>query len=165
VKAVGMNIALALAGGPVDAAALSLQPLRLFASIQIADSVTDGISYFYAEVKRLRWLLECLRAPDETPLLYLIDEVFRGTNNRERLIGSRELIRSMARERGVGLIATHDLELVTLAEEIATVRNGHFRDDVTDGRMTFDYTLRDGPCPTTNALQIMRLEGLPAPGE
>jgi DNA mismatch repair ATPase MutS len=98
-------------------------------------------------------------------LLYCIDEIFRGTNNRERLTGSRAYVRALADKRGVGLIATHDLELTKLAEEMPQVVNYHFRDHIADGRMAFDYTLRPGPCPTTNALQIMQLEGLPVPLE
>jgi hypothetical protein len=160
-KAVGVNLVLAQAGGPVDAAALSATLMRPFTCIRVTDSVTDGISYFYAEVRRLRALMDALEAVDAVPLCFLIDEIFRGTNNRERLIGSRAYVRALSRGRGVGLVATHDLELVALADEIPLVRNLHFRDDVTDGRMSFDYRLRSGPCPTTNALRIMRLEGLP----
>jgi DNA mismatch repair ATPase MutS len=77
------------------------------------------------------------------------------------LLGSRAYIRALAEGNGMGIIATHDLELVHLAEENGRIRNFHFRDDVQDGRMTFDYKLHPGPCPTTNALKIMRLAGLP----
>ncbi|HKG78529.1 MAG TPA: hypothetical protein VKA78_03905, partial [Pyrinomonadaceae bacterium] len=86
---------------------------------------------------------------------------FRGTNSRERLIGSRSYIRALAQGTSVGLVATHDLELIKLTDEIEGVANFHFREDVRAGRMVFDYHLRPGPCPTTNALTIMRLEGLP----
>ena len=121
----------------------------------------DGLSYFYAEVKRLQALLAAAKAEDPLPVLFLIDEIFRGTNSRERLIGSRSYIRELAKGPSVGFIATHDLELIKLADEIEGVTNLHFREDVYDGRMVFDYRLRPGPCPTTNALTIMRLEGLP----
>ena len=94
-------------------------------------------------------------------MLFLIDEIFRGTNSRERLIGSRAYIRELANRQTVGLVATHDLELVKLADEIQGLANYHFREDVRQGKMVFDYRLRPGPCPTTNALQIMQLEGLP----
>jgi DNA mismatch repair ATPase MutS len=123
--------------------------------------VTDGISYFYAEVRRLKALLEALRAPDPRPLFFLIDEIFRGTNNRERLIGSRAYVAALSGGHGVGVVATHDLELVQLAETLPGVRNFHFRDEIAGGRMVFDYTLRPGPSPTTNALKIMRAAGLP----
>ena len=160
-RTVGVNLCLAYAGGPVDAAVFRTNLLRLFSCLNVSDSVTDGISYFYAEVKRLKWLLAELEAADGPPLLYLIDEIFRGTNNRERYIGSRSYIRTLVGQAGAGLIATHDLELVKLADELDQIKNYHFREEVVAGRMAFDYRLRPGPCPTTNALEIMRLEGLP----
>jgi DNA mismatch repair ATPase MutS len=103
-----------------------------------------------------------LEGDHELPLLFCIDEIFRGTNNRERLIGSRAYVRALAGKHGVGLIATHDLELTNLADGIPWVQNYHFRDRVEGDRLVFDYRLRPGPCPTTNALRIMQLEGLPA---
>jgi DNA mismatch repair ATPase MutS len=83
------------------------------------------------------------------------------TNNRERFIGSRSYLRALIGRRGVGLVATHDLELVRLADEFPQIRNYHFRETVEEGRMIFDYQLQSGPCPTTNALKIMQMEGLP----
>jgi hypothetical protein len=160
-KTVGVNLVLAYAGGPVNAARLETVLLRLFTSMRVADSVTDGISYFYAEVKRLKALLAALEGDHELPLLFCIDEIFRGTNNRERLIGSRAYVRALAGKHGVGLIATHDLELTNLADGIPWVQNYHFRDRVEGDRLVFDYRVRPGPCPTTNALQIMQAEGLP----
>jgi hypothetical protein len=162
-KTVGVNLALAFAGGPVNAQSLETVPFRLFTCMGISDSVTDGISYFYAEVKRLKALLAELESDQPWPLLFCIDEIFRGTNNRERLIGSRAYVRALTGKRGLGFIATHDLELAKLADEVPQVVNYHFRDHVVDDRMAFDYTLRPGPCPTTNALTIMQLEGLPVP--
>lgn len=162
-KTVGANLALAYAGGPVNAQGLQTLLFRLFTCMGISDSVTGGISYFYAEVKRLKALLAELEGEHSLPLLFCIDEIFRGTNNRERLIGSREYVRTLAGKHGLGLIATHDLELARLADEVQQVVNYHFRDHVVGGRMAFDYTLHPGPCPTTNALKIMQLEGLPVP--
>ena len=160
IKTVGINLCLAYAGGPVNATRFHSRPFRLHTCIHITDSITDGFSYFYAEVKCLKTLLEKLGS-DGLPVLYLIDEIFRGTNNRERLIGSRAYLRSILDAQGVGFLATHDLELVSLADESSQVQNYHFRDEVRDGRLVFDYRLRPGPCPTTNALKIMRSEGLP----
>jgi hypothetical protein len=166
-RTMGVAVRLGLAGTAVPAQSLNLQPLRLFTSIQVQDSLADGFSFFYAEVRRLRALLDAL-PQSETPLLYLIDEIFRGTNNRERLIGSRAYVRVLVeangRQHGVGLIATHDLELTGLAEETPAITNYHFRDDVENGRMVFDYKLHPGPCPTTNALRVMALAGLPVDG-
>ena len=160
-RTLGVNLALAYAGGPVNADHLETGLFRLFSTIRVSDSVTDGFSYFYAEVRRLKALLDALEAEHPYPLFFLIDEIFKGTNNRERLIGSRAYIRALVGRNGMGLISTHDLELVQLADEIPQVRNAHFREEVVDGRMVFDYRLRPGPCPTTNALKIMQLEGLP----
>ena len=162
-RALGVNLALAAAGGVVDADQLTTRRWRLFTCIKVSDSVTGGISYFYAEVKRLKALLDALdgAAVAGLPLFYLIDEIFRGTNNRERLLGSRAYIRALVGKAGAGLVATHDLELVRLAESVPQVSNYHFRDEVAAGRMHFDYILRPGPSPTTNALKIMRSAGLP----
>lgn len=160
IKAIGINLCMAYAGGAVDAHSLSCLPFHLYTVIRISDSISDGYSYFYAEVRRLKGLLELLEQGGH-PVLYLVDEIFRGTNNRERLIGSRSTLRSLMTRNGVGLLATHDLELAALAEENPQVRNYHFRDDVHDGRLVFDYTIRPGPSPTTNALRIMAMEGLP----
>ena len=160
-RALGVTICLAYAGGPVAATALRMQPLRLHTCLRISDSLVDGFSYFYAEVKCLKRLLEALNAEHPLPLFYLIDEIFRGTNNRERLIGSRAYVRALLNGRGAGLIATHDLELAHLAEQNPQLQNYHFRDQVEAGRLVFDYRLRPGPSPTTNALKIMQMEGLP----
>lgn len=163
-RTLGVNLQLAYAGSPVLAESLQAGQMRVFTSIRVSDSVQDGFSYFYAEVRRLKALLDALHDTDGPPLLFLIDEIFRGTNNRERLLGSRAYIRSLVGGKGAGLIATHDLDLVKLADEDADISNYHFREEVVDGRIVFDYRLRSGPCPTTNALKIMALEGLPVAG-
>ena len=161
-RTVGLNLCLAYAGAPVNAERLQVSLFRLFTCIKVSDSVQDGLSYFYAEVKRLKQLLSAAEMEDDLPLMFLIDEIFRGTNNRERHLGSHAYVRALSRRRNaLGLIATHDLELTKLADEIPGIANFHFREEVGEGRMVFDYQLRPGPCPTTNALKIMRIEGLP----
>jgi len=161
IKTVGINLSLAYAGAPVNATHFYSVPFRLHTCIRIKDSITDGLSYFYAEVKCLKRLLERLQSGEEFPLLFLIDEIFRGTNNRERLIGSRSYLKGLMGAHGVGLLATHDLELTSLADHYPGIRNLHFRDHVCEGELIFDYKIRSGCCPTTNALKIMRMEGLP----
>ena len=160
-KSIGVNLCLAYAGGPVNAGSFQSSLFRVFTCIKINDSIVDGFSFFYAEVKRLKTLLDALQASHPFPLFFLIDEIFKGTNNRERLIGSRSYIQNIVGQNGTGLIATHDLELVRLADHFPEITNRHFREDVVEGKMVFDYKLRPGPCPTTNALKIMRMEGLP----
>ncbi len=162
-RAVGTSVVLAQAGGPVPARSLSLAPCRVFSVGRIDDSVTAGISFFYGEVRRLAELLAAVRDHDGPPVLFTIDEIFRGTNNRERLLGSQAYLEALAGGRVVGLVATHDLELTALVDTHSALRNLHFRDDVVDERMVFDYRVHPGPCPTTNALRIMRAAGLPAP--
>ncbi len=161
IKTIGINLCLAYAGAPVDASHFRSAAFRLHTCVRITDSVIDGFSYFYAEVKCLKRLLVELEAVSPLPLFYMIDEIFRGTNNRERLLGSRAYLRAVMGKNGVGLLATHDLELAGLADRGSFAENYHFRDRVADGRLVFDYTIHPGPCPTTNALKIMQMEGLP----
>jgi len=159
-RTLGINLCLAFAGGPVNASTFHTALFRVFTCIKVSDSVTDGYSYFYAEVRRLKALLTELQQ-DGYPLFFLIDEIFKGTNNRERLIGSRSFVHALVGRTCLGCISTHDLELVTLANTLSGVKNYHFKEDVIDGEMVFDYHIRSGPSPTTNALKIMQLEGLP----
>ncbi len=160
-RTMGINLCLAYAGTVVNAESLQTSLFEIYAALKVSDSVTDGYSYFYAEVRRLKALLTRLEQGPDYPLFFLIDEIFKGTNNRERLIGSEAYIHALADKYCIGAVSTHDLELVRLSEELPEIRNYHFREEVIDGRMVFDYKLRRGPSPTTNALKIMQLEGLP----
>ncbi|MGE5402226.1 MAG: MutS-related protein [Ignavibacteriales bacterium] len=160
-RTLGINLALAYAGAPVCADRMKVQLFRVFTCIKVSDSVIDGISYFYAEVKRLKTLLTELGRNTKIPVFFLIDEIFKGTNNVERLIGSRSYIKALAGTNGTGAISTHDLELVKLAGKMPVISNYHFREEAVNNQMHFDYLLRRGPCPTTNALKIMKIEGLP----
>jgi MutS domain V len=162
-RTVGINVCLAQAGAPVCATTFEWSWSRLACCIRVNDSLDAGLSFFYAEVKRLKSILSATQEHNAPPVLFLIDEIFKGTNNRERLIGSRAYIKALSKGNGLGLVSTHDLELTDLEKEIASLANTHFRETVTGGALEFDYTLRPGPCPTTNALKIMQLEGLPVP--
>ena len=160
-RTVGINICLAHAGSVVNAENFIAQFMRLFTCIKIDDNLAEGLSYFYAEVKRLRQMLDVLNSTDEYPLFYLIDEIYKGTNNQERLAGSRAFIKSLCDKYGAGIVSTHDLELTGLEAELKSLLNFHFQEHIENGKMVFDYKLRKGPCPTTNALIIMKNEGLP----
>lgn len=162
-RTVGLNVCLAQAGGPVCAEAFEWTWARPFCCIRVDDSLEAGLSYFYAEVKRLRRILDEAGARDAAPVLFLIDEIFKGTNNRERLIGSGAFLRALAARNGFGLVTTHDLELTEIERDVPGAANAHFQEFVENGSLAFDYRLRPGPCPTTNALRIMALEGLPVP--
>lgn len=160
-RTLGINLCLCLSGGPVNATAFRTIPFRLFSSINVTDSLDEGLSHFYAEVRKLRRLLDELDRDDTWPLFFLVDEIFRGTNNRERLTGSTAFLQHVAGKDGVGVVSTHDLELASLEDEIPELQNWHFEETIRDGKMSFEYKLKPGPCPTTNALTIMKMEGLP----
>lgn len=160
-RTLGINLVLAYAGTVVNAKPMEVSLMRLFTCIQVSDSLKDGFSYFYAEVRRLRELLTRLQDTSSNPVFYLIDEIFQGTNHEERRIGSLAYIKALVNANGVGAISTHDIELSKLAEQELRVHNYNFQDKVVDGKMSFDYQLRPGPSPTTNALKIMAIEGLP----
>jgi hypothetical protein len=162
-RTIGINICLAQAGAPVCADSFAWSWSRLACCIRINDSLDAGLSYFYAEVKRLKTILHATADWSSPPVLFLIDEIFKGTNNRERLIGSRSYIKALSAGNGFGLVSTHDLELTELEREIPSLVNAHFQETVNNGALAFDYRLRPGSCPTTNALRIMELEGLPVP--
>lgn len=162
-RTVGVNVCLAQAGGPVCAESWTWSWLRIQTCIRVGDRLEDGLSYFYVEVKRLKNVLVAMADQDKVPVLFLIDEIFKGTNNRERLLGSDAFIRELTAGRGLGLVTTHDVELANLEKELTNFVNVHFQETVGDKELTFDYRLRPGPCPTTNALRIMAMEGLPVP--
>ncbi|MEL7834180.1 MutS family DNA mismatch repair protein [Fodinibius sp. Rm-B-1B1-1] len=160
-RTMGINLSLCFAGAPVNASSFQIIPFRIYSSINVTDSLDDGLSHFYAEVKRLRGLLELLNDNHETPVFFLVDEIYRGTNNRERLQGSEAFLKNVAGKNGVGLVSTHDLELAQLEESIPELSNWHFAETIEGNKMRFEYKLKPGPCPSTNALKIMEMEGLP----
>ncbi len=159
-RALGVNQVLAMMGAPVFAKKMISFVGPVASCIQVTDSLAQGYSYFYAEVRRLCDVLKLTR---EKPSLYLVDEIFKGTNNRERFIGSQYIIEALAECSSFGLITTHDLELSTLSQSQEKICNKHFTDQVAANELIFDYKLREGPSQSTNALKIMRLAGLPVP--
>ncbi|MCB0364902.1 MAG: hypothetical protein H6624_05145 [Bdellovibrionaceae bacterium] len=161
-RTLGINQHLAMVGASVFADEMTTFVGPVVTCLQIRDSLEDGYSSFYYEVKRVKQVIE--QATEGQSFLYLIDEIFRGTNNRERLLGSQAVIRKLLESpRALGMITTHDLELTQLESEFPQLANGHFRDEVKEGSsgLHFSYLYHPGPCPTTNALKIMAAEGLP----
>jgi DNA mismatch repair ATPase MutS len=158
----GLAAVLALAGGPVCAAALRLACCRVRTSIRVRDSLEQGVSHFYAEVRKLKAALESAEAG--APVLFLLDEILHGTNSRERQVGARWLLRRLLECGALGAVTTHDLELCRLEGPLMeSVTQCHFQENVEDGRMTFDYKLRQGPVSGGNALRIMRMLGMGVP--
>lgn len=161
-RSLGVNLILARMGAPVCAEDMRCSLPRLWTSIRIEDSLEAGVSYFYAEVRRLKAILDAVASDEEKPVFYLLDEILRGTNSRERLIACRALIRYLVKKPAAGLITTHDLELIELVDEHPeNMVNYHFQESVKDEVMYFDYKLKPGRLEGTNALRVMALAGVP----
>ncbi len=165
-RAVGVSTVLALAGGYVAAKAFSIPRVRLRASMRVADSLQRGASYFQAELARLRTVVADADDRDAPPILFLLDELLRGTNAKARHKGARAVLMHLLARRGMGLVATHDIALSELEDELASdpsgmrVVNVHFTDVFEDGEMKFDYRLRPGVVRTSNALRLLKMAGI-----
>jgi hypothetical protein len=157
-RTVGCNVVLALAGAPVRATSLRVSPLRIGATLRVQDSLREGASRFWAELTRLRTISELA---DQDPTLFLLDEIFHGTNSHDRRIGAEALLRSLLERGAIGLITTHDLALAKAAEALApAATNVHFEDELRDRQLVFDYRMRPGVVQKSNALELMRSVGL-----
>jgi hypothetical protein len=158
-RTVGTNAVLAMAGAPVRAGRLRISRLAVGASIRTLDSLRGGTSRFYAEITRLRQLVEL--TGEDRPLLFLLDELLHGTNSHDRRIGAQGVVRALVSRGSIGLLTTHDLALAKIADGLAPLAaNTHFQDQIEDGRMQFDYRLRPGVVEHSNALDLMRSIGL-----
>ncbi len=158
-RTLGTNVVLAQAGATVRARRMRLTPLAVGASIRVSDSLENGISRFYAEILRLRQILEMTAGG--TTVLFLIDEFLHGTNSHDRRIGAHALVKGLAERGAIGLVTTHDLALAAIVNELGERgANVHFEDSVDDGRMRFDYVMRPGVVRKSNAIELMRSVGL-----
>jgi hypothetical protein len=168
-RSIGVNAVLAQAGGPVCAEDLRLPPVDLATSILVEDSLEDGVSFFLAELHRIRSVVDAADRAREAgrTVLYLLDEVLRGTNSQERQVAVRRVILHLLRQGAIGAISTHDLQIAEIPELAEAVRPVHFRETLHPGGdppMTFDYVMRPGVATTTNALLLMELVGLKPEG-
>ena len=157
-RAVGLNVVLAMAGAPVRARTLRLSIMTVGASIRVSDSLREGQSRFYAEILRLRRILSIPEAG--TPLLFLLDELLQGTNSKDRRIGAEGLLRTLIGLGSLGLATTHDLALTEMPGLAGRARNVHFGETIEAGQMHFDFTLREGVATRSNGLELMRALGL-----
>jgi hypothetical protein len=158
-RTVGVNTVLALAGAPVCARRLTLSPLAIGVTLRVNDSLQEGRSRFYAEITRLRQIVDLTGGP--LPVLFLLDELLGGTNSHDRRIGAEAVIRTLLRRNAIGLATTHDLALAEVALALAPLaQNVHFEDELLDGKMRFDYRMRPGVIRKSNALALMRAVGL-----
>ncbi len=164
-RAIGINAVLANAGGPVCAKSLRIGRLRVATSMRVSDSLEEGTSRFYAELKKLKLVLDLAKSAAKDPkhgtVLFLLDEILHGTNTRERLIGARAIMKELLARRAMGAVSTHDLGLGDLEAEMPDdVRNVHFEEQVEGEVMSFDYLLRQGIVQSSNALRLMKIVGL-----
>ena len=159
-RTLGVNVALAQAGATVRARRLRISPLAVGASILVTDSLQAGVSRFYAEILRLRQILDAA-AKGPLPVLFLVDEFLHGTNSHDRRIGAEALVNGLVKRGAIGLITTHDLALAGIADELGErACNVHFEDRLEDGQMRFDYAIRPGVVRKSNAIELMRSVGL-----
>lgn len=157
-RVIGINAVLAMAGAPVRATKLRLSYLSGGASMRVADSLQQGISHFYAEIKRVRQVID-LSATQ--PSLFLLDEILQGTNSDDRRVGTQGILRTLIRNNAIGLVTTHDLALTSLEETFPDrMTNVHFQEKFEDDKLSFDYRLRPGVVTTSNGIELMRSIGL-----
>jgi hypothetical protein len=159
-RAIGLNAVLAQAGAPVRAEALRLSRLAVCASINVADSLLNGKSKFLAEVDRLRLAIQT--ASGEIPVLFLVDEIFSGTNSRDRRVAAEAVVRTLHGRGAIGALSTHDLALTEIGEDAALRgANVHMGSRGEGDPMDFDYLLKPGVTREANALAIARMAGVP----
>jgi hypothetical protein len=165
-RTVGLNMVLAMAGAPVCARRFALPPLQVFTSMRTQDDLHESTSSFYAELKRLKFIIEAVEAasgeprPDAQPF-FLLDEILKGTNSKDRHTGSKALIQQLIRSRGSGIIATHDLELGQLeAQSAGAIENLCIEVEIRGGQLFFDYKLKKGVSQSFNATLLMQQMGI-----
>jgi len=164
-RAIGLNVLLARVGAPVCATSMNCPPMTLLTSLRVTDSLAEGMSYFMAEALRLRDIVFAAeQSGDDRPLMYLVDEILRGTNSEERAVAARYIVARLLETPAIGAITTHDLGVFDVPAFTERVRHAHFAerfDETADGeRLVFDYRLRPGPATSRNALRLLRAIGL-----
>ncbi len=158
-RAVGLNAVLAWAGAPVAAESLEISPVQVGASIRITDSLQDHRSRFFAEITKVRQIVDLTRSGK--PVLFLLDELLSGTNSHDRRIGAAGIVKELLHSNAIGLITTHDLALANIEQDVnAGVVNVHFEDRMEGTEMLFDYKLKAGIVTRSNAIELMRAVGL-----
>ena len=157
-RTIGINAVLAFAGAPVCGTSFRLSTFQVFSSMRTKDNLEENISSFYAELLRLKMLLETIN--EERPILFLLDEILKGTNSVDRHIGAESLILQLNNMNAFGLVSTHDLELGKLEKKHQKIMNYNFSSSIIGEEIVFDYKLREGICQSTNASQLMAKVGI-----
>ncbi len=157
-RTIGVNMALAYAGAPVCATSMELSIMQLFTSMRTEDNLEEHISSFYAELKRIKQLLTTIE--EGKPVLFMLDEILKGTNSNDRHAGAEALIRQLSKKKAMGFVSTHDLALGKLSDELEKVRNYSFNSEIIDDKIIFNYKLEAGLCHSFNASILMEQIGI-----
>jgi len=157
-RTVGLNLVLALMGAPCCASAARVSHMKIFTSMRTQDNLEEGISSFYAELKRIEQLLKLIESGES--IFFLLDEMFKGTNSQDRYKGGASLIKQLSELNAFGIISTHDLELANLTANNLAVENFSFNSEITDDEIRFNYTLTKGICTDFNASELMKRSGI-----
>ncbi len=158
-RTIGVNLVLAYAGAPVCAEKMNCPFLNIYTKMQVHDDLEQKTSTFYAELKRIKMIIDATE--EGKPVIFLLDEIFRGTNSKDRIYGTKVVIRNLSRASTIGLLTTHDLELASLEKELpGLVKNFHFTDKIYNNEIHFDYIIRRGVSQSTNAVALMKMIGI-----
>ncbi len=158
-RTIGINLVLAYTGAPVCSEKMKSSFLKIYSKMQILDDLEQKTSTFYAELKRIKMIIDA--SQEENHIIFLLDEIFRGTNSKDRIFGTKMVIRNVSKPSTMGLLTTHDLELASLEKELpGYLKNFHFADKIYDGKINFDYKLRPGVSRSTNAVALMKMIGI-----
>lgn len=158
-RTAGINLVLAYTGCPVCAGAFTCSLMSIFTCMRVSDNLGNNISSFYAELIRIKMIISA--AKTAKPLFFLLDEIFKGTNSHDRHIGAKTVIKQLGKANALGMVSTHDLELAELEKENdGQVKNYHFEEHYKDGKLDFDYKLRNGVSTTRNALYLLKMAGI-----
>ncbi|MTI82000.1 MAG: DNA mismatch repair protein MutS [Firmicutes bacterium] len=158
-RTVGINLTLAYAGAPVCARSINCPLMNIYTSMRIQDSLEQNISAFYAELNRIKLIIEA--AKNGKPLIFMIDEIFKGTNSQDRILGAKTIIKNLTEYNAIGFVTTHDLELSILEKEFPDkIKNYNFNDEIINNEITFNYKLEKGVSKTTNAIALMKMVGI-----
>ena len=158
-RTVGINLMLACAGAPACASSLRFYPYKLVTNLRTSDSLTDNESYFFAELKRLKMIIDRLQSGE--PLFIILDEILKGTNSEDKQKGSIALMKQLVSLRANGIIATHDLLLGDLEKEFPdAIKNYRFEADIKDDHLSFTYKIREGVAQNMNASFLMKKMGI-----
>ena len=160
-RTTGINLVLAYAGAPVCSESFRCSIMDIYTCMRTSDNLEKNISSFYAELLRIKKLVTASK--DKTPIFFLLDEIFKGTNSIDRHTGAKILVAKLSTENALGFVSTHDLELGDIENTNKRVKNYHLREYYKDDKLYFDYKLRSGVSTTRNALYLMKMAGLEIP--